>query len=102
MSNFCIMYNANAMKSLALRFKTVKMANKGRLMDNSRFSILAAAKNAYLFVGREWLYLLKAGLLPMAAQMATGLFMQFQRPDASQIENTLWGLPGAALFGWFM
>jgi len=72
-------------------------------MDNSsRFSIFEAVKNAYIFVGREWLYLLKAGLLPMGAQIVTGVFIQFQRPDASLVESYLWGLPAAALLGWFI
>jgi uncharacterized membrane protein len=38
----------------------------------------------------------------MGAQIATVLFIQFQRPTASQIEFYLWGLPATVLFGWFM
>ena len=71
-------------------------------MDNSRFNIFEAVKSAYLFVGREWLYLLKAGLLPVMAQIASSLFIQFQRDDASTIEAYLWGLPASMLFAWFM
>lgn len=71
-------------------------------MDNGRFNIFEAVKNAYVFVGREWFYLLKAGILPMAMQIVATLFIQFQRPDASQIEGYLWGLPAAVFFGWFM
>ncbi len=71
-------------------------------MDSGRFSIFKAARNAYAFAGKEWLYLLKLGLLPMGAQFATALFTQFQRPDASPIESYLWGLPAMALLAWFM
>ena len=70
--------------------------------NNSRFSILEAVKSAYAFVGREWPYLLRTGLLPMAAQIVTGVFVQFQRPEASIIEVYLWGLPSAMLLGWFV
>ena len=70
--------------------------------NNSRFNIFEAVKKAYLFVGREWLYLLKAGLLPMGAQIAAAAFVQYQRPDSSLIEGYLWGLPAAALLGWFV
>jgi hypothetical protein len=70
-------------------------------MDSSKFNIFEAVKNAYLFVGREWPYLLKAGALPVAAQICTSLFIQFQRADASLIENYLWGMPATLLFSWF-
>ena len=70
--------------------------------NNSRFNIFEAVKKAYLFVGREWLYLLKIGFLPMGAQVAAAAFVQYQRPDASLIEGYLWGLPAAALLGWFV
>ncbi|MBI3440892.1 MAG: hypothetical protein HY052_03660 [Proteobacteria bacterium] len=71
-------------------------------MDNSKFSILEAVKNAYLFVGREWLYLLKVGSLPVILQIGTALFVQYQRTDASTTEAYLWGMPASLLFSWFM
>jgi len=71
-------------------------------MDYSRFSIFEAVRNAYIFAGREWQYLLKAALLPMGAQIATVLFIQYQRPEASQLEIYLWGLPSTILFAWYM
>lgn len=70
-------------------------------MDNSRFNIFEAVKDAYVFAGREWLYLLKAGLLPIVVQVGVSLFIQFQRPEASQIETYLWSIPATALFAWF-
>lgn len=70
--------------------------------NNSRFSILEATKSAYVFLGKEWPYLLKAGFLPMAAQIVSGVFVQYQRPEASLIEGYLWGLPAAMLLGWFV
>lgn len=71
-------------------------------MDNSRFSIFQAAKSAYIFMGRNWLYLLRAGLVPIGLQIVAALYTQFGRPDASQIEGYLWGLPATMLFSWFM
>jgi hypothetical protein len=71
-------------------------------MDKSRFSIFEAVGNAYIFVGKEWPYLLKAGVLPVVAQIVGMLFVQFQRPEASLIESYLWELPAAWLFAWFM
>jgi Na+-transporting methylmalonyl-CoA/oxaloacetate decarboxylase gamma subunit len=70
-------------------------------MDNSKFSIFESVKNGYLFVGREWVYLFKAGILPVVMQIGTSLFIQFQRADASVIEGYLWGLPATVLFAWF-
>ena len=70
-------------------------------MDNSKFNIFEAVRDAYLFVGREWPYLLKAGLLPVIVQIGLSLFIQFQREDASQIEGYLWSLPATMLFAWF-
>jgi len=70
-------------------------------MDSGKFNIFEAVKDAYIFAGREWLYLLKAGLLPVIVQAGVSLFIQFQRPDASHIETYLWGLPATALFAWF-
>ncbi len=71
-------------------------------MDKSRFSIFEAAKQAYIFVGKEWFYLLRAGMLPVGAQITTTLFVQFDRQGASPIESYLWELPAAVLFAWFM
>lgn len=71
-------------------------------MDKSQFSIIEAVKNAYLFTGREWAYLLKTGTLPMLMQTGTAIFIQFARPEASNIEAYLWGLPATMLFTWFM
>lgn len=71
-------------------------------MDQSRFSIFAAVRDAYLFVGREWRILLRAGLLPMGLQAATTLFVEFNRPDASGFEACLWSLPSTLFFAWFM
>ncbi len=71
-------------------------------MDKNHFSILEAVRDAYLFVGREWLYLLKAGALPVAVHIVAALFIQFERPDASLIEGYLWSLPAATLFAWFV
>ena len=70
-------------------------------MDSSKFNIFESVRNAYLFVGRERVYLFKAGFLPVAVQIVTSLFIQFQRAEASVIEGYLWGLPATLLFSWF-
>ena len=72
-------------------------------MNNySRFSISAAVKNAYLFVWRERAYLAKIALVPMVAQIACALFIQYERPGASEIEAYLWNLPSMLLLSWFL
>lgn len=71
-------------------------------MDNAKFSIRAACRTAFGFFAREWEYLLKAGLPPILAQFATGVFLQFQRQDAGLIETSLWNLPATLLFSWFV
>lgn len=68
-------------------------------MDNARFSILLAAQNAYTFVAQERAYLFRSGLPAAIVQILSGLFVQFQRPDASALEAYLWGLPATFLFG---
>ena len=70
-------------------------------MNDARFGIFEAAKNAYVFIGREWLALLKAGLIPMGVQAALSFFIEFGLEKASLLEGYLWSLPAAALFGWF-
>ena len=72
------------------------------MSNNSSFNIFASVKSAYLFVAREKNYLLQISLLPIGAQIACLLFVQFQRPHASQIETYLWSLPAEGLFGWYL
>lgn len=70
-------------------------------MDNGKFNIFEAVRDAYLFVGRNWTYLLKVGLLPVLMQIGVALFLQSARPDASTVESYLWGLPATLFFAWF-
>lgn len=71
-------------------------------MKNSSFAITAAAKNAYIFVGREWRYLVKIGTLPLGLQLLATLFIHLQRPDAMALEGFLWSFPASVAFAWFM
>lgn len=71
-------------------------------MDNARFSIMEAVKNAYLFMGREFSYLLRCSIVPISAQFLVSMVLMVERPEASPMENYLWGLPISALFGWFI
>lgn len=71
-------------------------------MNDSRFSIFNAARDTYLFAGREAGYLLKLGAAPIVAQGLTSVFVQYMRPEASLLESHLWNLPASALFAWFI
>ncbi len=71
-------------------------------MNNGRFKVFDAVRNAYIFVGREWPYLLKIGLAPMALQVCLSLFIEFTQADASAVAGYLWGLPATMSFAWFM
>lgn len=70
--------------------------------SNDRFSIFSAVKSAYIFTGREWLYLAKASLLPIGVQIIISLFVLYQRPQASFAEQNLWDIPAALALGWFI
>jgi len=72
------------------------------MQNSGQFRIFTAVKNAYAFVGREWLYLLKAALLPIGVQIILSIFVQYERPQASLIEDNLWDIPSAMLLGWFL
>ncbi|MFH1158120.1 MAG: hypothetical protein V1721_04455 [Pseudomonadota bacterium] len=71
-------------------------------MNNSRFNIFEAVRNAYIFTGREWLYLLKAGFIPMMAQIVVSSIPLFGIKATSSIEDYLWNLPVTVLFAWFV
>lgn len=71
-------------------------------MGNSRFSMVRAVRNAYLFTGRQAAYLLRLGAMPLALQLVTVLGLYHYRPDASVIESFLWALPANVFFAWFM
>ena len=78
-------------------------------MNGSSFSILRAVRNAYVFVGREWKYLLRLALLPMGISGATQLFLFMQSATVatggrsiSAFEGYAWNLPATLLLGWFM
>lgn len=73
-----------------------------RRMGDSRFNIPAAIRSGYLFVGREWQYLARAGLLPLGVSLITELLMYHQKREFSFFEDFLWHLPALTLFGWLM
>lgn len=71
-------------------------------MSQSRFQIMGAVKNAYVFVGRERAYLLRIATMPLLANLATAFYLHFLRPQSSPFEDFLWGLPASVLFAWFL
>jgi len=71
-------------------------------MQNSRFSIFPAVRDAYNFLLQEWAYLLKMAALPLGASIATGFFVTFLRPDASALEDFLWRLPATLVLAGFL
>lgn len=71
-------------------------------MDTAGFGIFNAARDAYLFMGREWRYLLKAGMMPAALQALLSIFVQFQlKGDVSTLETWLWSFPATLMMAWY-
>ncbi len=70
-------------------------------MAYKTFKIFPVVKAAYLFAAKERGYLLKIGVVPMVVHIATALFLQFYRADASMLESYIWSLPSAALFAMY-
>lgn len=68
----------------------------------SEFSIIKAVRDGYVFVGREWKYLLRIALLPMGISMVTQIYLFSRGDDISIFEGFIWGLPSTALLAWFM
>lgn len=71
-------------------------------MSKNQFHITPAVLNAYLFIGREWRYLAGISTLPMLVNFVTMVGVNYLRPDASIIEDFLWGIPATAFSAWFM
>lgn len=72
-------------------------------MSGSKFNMAAALRSGYLFVGREWRYLVRFSLLPIGVSLIVDLALYFQkREPQSFFEDFLWNLPAVALAGWFM
>ncbi len=71
-------------------------------MKNASFGIFATAREAYLFLGREWRYLLKLALLPMGVDFISSCFVQFYLgDDVSRLTQYLLSLPASLLFAWY-
>lgn len=71
-------------------------------MSGSQFSITSAVRNAYIFVGRERVYLTKIALLPVGVDALTKALIFMNGKDMSIFESFSWSLPSAILTGWFM
>jgi hypothetical protein len=71
-------------------------------MKKDTFQIIAAAKAAYRFAGREWRYLAALGLLPAAANFGIAAVLRMQENNPGMIESFLWDIPATVLSGWFM
>ncbi len=69
---------------------------------DNRFSIFSATVEGWRFVGREWPYLLKSGIVPLIVHMACNFFILFVTPESTTIETFLIGLPASVLFAWFV
>ncbi len=72
-----------------------------RMKDRS-FNIFRAVRDAYLFVGREWRYLLRLAGFPVAAGIATLLVAQLAMPGGSILADALWNIPANAVMGWYL
>ena len=71
-------------------------------MIKEDFKLTKAIGDGYRFLSKNYIYLLKASLLPLILHVTCSLFVQFQRADCSVFEAYLWQLPAVAAFGWLM
>lgn len=71
-------------------------------MDNGRFGIIRAVKNAWIFTVAQRGYLARIGLLPLCLQAGTAVLLQQFAPSASMPEAFLWTLPANLTLAWFM
>jgi hypothetical protein len=69
---------------------------------SSRFSILAAVRNGYTFVGREAGYLGRLAVLPLGVLLITNLTAYYNGVTPSPYMDFLINLPARILQGWFM
>lgn len=69
---------------------------------SSRFSILAAVRNGYTFVGREAGYLGRLAVLPLGVLLITNLAAYYNGVQPSPYMDFLLNLPARILQGWFM
>ncbi|MDF3023277.1 MAG: hypothetical protein K0R10_638 [Alphaproteobacteria bacterium] len=71
-------------------------------MSGSQFSITNAVRNAYIFVGRERVYLARLALLPVGVDALTKALVFTNGRDMTIFESFSWSLPSAIMTGWFM
>lgn len=71
-------------------------------MSGSQFSITNAVRNAYIFVGREWRYLVRIAILPMGIDALTTIVILAKGLEMSTFENFNWSLPSNVLTGWYI
>lgn len=68
---------------------------------NSKFSIIKAAIDGWRFIGKNFAYLLKIGLMPLTVHLACNFFVLYVRPESSTLEAFLWGLPATIFMAWY-
>jgi hypothetical protein len=72
-------------------------------MSAGRFIITPAVLAAYAFVGHNWRYFLKLGLLPFAFQAGAVLGVRsFLPEDATAFAAFIWTLPAQIASAWYM
>ncbi len=71
-------------------------------MSGSQFNITNAVRNAYIFVGRERVYLTRLALLPAGVDALTKVLIFMNGKDMTIFESFSWSVPSAILTGWFM
>lgn len=69
-------------------------------LNTARFALWPAARGGFLFVFKNWEYLLKISIPAILLQAVTSYYLQMVVTDISSIEVFLWGLPASVLFAW--
>lgn len=68
---------------------------------STRFSIMAAVRNGYIFVAREWRYLARLAILPTGVLMITNLAVFYNQHYLTEFLFYAISLPAMTLFGWY-
>lgn len=69
---------------------------------STRFSIMAAVRNGYIFVAREWRYLVRLAILPAGLLLITNLTVFYNQKYLTEFLYYAVSLPYLMAFGWYI
>ncbi|MEZ0261205.1 MAG: hypothetical protein ACAH80_09355 [Alphaproteobacteria bacterium] len=69
---------------------------------STKFSIMAAVRNGYIFVIREWRYLARLAILPTGVLLITNMAIFYNQQYMTEFMYYALSLPYLTLFGWYL